>query len=224
MRADGPKLAKYQAMAGTMERREQGMKEQEEKEMREKGFTLIELMIVVAIIAVIAAIAIPSLMGARITSNEAVAAAGLRTYSGAQNMFRRSDYESDLIFEYAGNYVDLNTTVAGGQPIRLIDDAFANASKINFAGAPAGAAAPIPKAGYVFIDLASDVGGVTYAVAGNSVAGYGLCGVPETYGRTGRQTFVINVQGTVYQKDLSNNTGTTAFPDTTADKWATTGG
>ena len=45
------------------------------------GFTLIELMIVVAIIAVIAAIAIPSLLIARISGNESSAISSLRTIS-----------------------------------------------------------------------------------------------------------------------------------------------
>jgi prepilin-type N-terminal cleavage/methylation domain-containing protein len=48
---------------------------------RNKGFTLIELMIVVAIIAIIAAIAIPALAGARISANEGNAIATLRTVS-----------------------------------------------------------------------------------------------------------------------------------------------
>lgn len=55
--------------------------------MRNKGFTLIELMIVVAIIAIIAAIAIPNLLRSRIQSNESAAIGNLKTLVGAQTAF-----------------------------------------------------------------------------------------------------------------------------------------
>jgi type IV pilus assembly protein PilA len=52
-----------------------------------KGFSLIELLIVVAIILIIAAIAIPNLMRARIAANESSAVNSLRTISTAETLY-----------------------------------------------------------------------------------------------------------------------------------------
>ena len=75
---------------------------------KQEGFTLIELMIVVAIIAIIAAIAIPSLLNARKAGNEASAISSLRTLTTVNEQYRtRFGAYSPTLTELTGaNYID----------------------------------------------------------------------------------------------------------------------
>jgi len=70
---------------------------------RSQGFTLIELMIVIAIIAIIAAIAIPNLIEARKGGNESAAIGTLRTIHTAQTMFRDRDMDRNSQHDYANS-------------------------------------------------------------------------------------------------------------------------
>ncbi len=65
---------------------------------KKTGFTLIELMIVVAIIAIIAAIAIPNLLRSRMQSNESSAIGNLRTIVGAEVAYHAANYQYTVDF------------------------------------------------------------------------------------------------------------------------------
>ena len=186
--------------------------------MKSKGFTLIELMIVVAIIAIIAAIAIPNLLRSRMAANETAAVAACKAYATAQNIYRRTDYNKDGVLEYALHLSGINSlfeTTAGAGDLALIDRSFANAE-----GAPLTAT---PKAGYVFNVLTSqgtNASGSALSYVDNKThmtLGYGLGATSNQYDGVGRNTFQINTAGTIYEKDQgSTGTPPTDFnPDTT---------
>jgi type IV pilus assembly protein PilA len=84
---------------------------------KQQGFSLIELLIVVAIIAIIAAIAVPSMLTSRMAANEAGAIQGCRTVGSAEAAFAAVNNQSytDLATLVTGNYLDarFNTGFSG---------------------------------------------------------------------------------------------------------------
>ena len=181
--------------------------------MRGKGFTLIELMIVVAIIAIIAAIAIPSLLRSRMAANETAAAAACKAFAEAEEIYHRTDYVKSGVLQYSQNLSGVNSLLGVSGELALIDKTFASAE------GPATSATP--KAGYVFTVMTSQGTGATggtrnYVVNSFMTLGYACNAVPGAWDSTGRDQFMINNNGTIFQNDLSNNTLQTVFnPDTT---------
>ncbi len=82
--------------------------------IKKYGFTLVEIMIVVAIIALLAMIAIPNLMRARVNSNDAVAQANLKTIATAMESYANVN----------SNYPTTTTALIGIAPPYLGEDFF----------------------------------------------------------------------------------------------------
>ena len=150
---------------------------------KQKGFSLIELLIVVAIILIIAAIAIPNLLRARIAANESSAVSSVRTLNTSQVAYL-STYPT---VGYSGTILALGPPAATGCPTAvtptstsacLIDWVLANAT------VPA-----TPKSGYYF--------GLGVIAGGGVNVGYTFGTVPAALNTTGVRGFCSNEDGVI---------------------------
>jgi prepilin-type N-terminal cleavage/methylation domain-containing protein len=159
----------------------------------ERGFTLVEIMIVVAIIALLAAIAIPNVLRGRTTANESAAIGNLRALAAALEMARSVNQaypnQDGTAFRNAMYGADCAAATAPvpdfGPPsfCRVLDGTAGNAQV----------------QGYLYL-YASPAGGATYTLNAD----------PQTLNTTGTRSFFLNETGLV--RHCTGTTATVADP------------
>jgi prepilin-type N-terminal cleavage/methylation domain-containing protein len=162
---------------------------------KQKGFSLIELLIVVAVILILAGIAIPTFVRSRINANEASAVTSLRYINTAEVTFAST-------YPNVGFAPDLATLgpglTAGASPSStnaiLLDGVLG-------ASSPGGASLGTPnqKSGYNFY-----LGNIT----GNPVSTYSANGDPIIYQQTGRRYFYNDASGVIRYNSTQTATST----------------
>jgi len=145
---------------------------------KSRGFSLIELLIVVAIILIIAGIAIPSLISAKIAADDGSAVGSLRTINTAQVAYA-SAYPA---VGYAPTIAALGPTAATG----CTTPSSANACLVDWVVSHATAGANA-KSGYYF--------GMGVVVANGVDVGYTVGAAPASFNHTGVRGFCSNEDG-----------------------------
>jgi len=156
-----------------------------------KGFSLIELLIVVAVILIIAGIAIPNLLRSKMSANEASAVASLRTLNTSLILY------STTYNTLPADLASLGPDTSDGGVLGIATPSAAAADLVDsvlaggLAGAPpASGAVTATKSGYLIAYVPTLVGGV--------ISTYSITAVPTTPDGTGIRTFYTDQTGVIH--------------------------
>lgn len=159
---------------------------------KQKGFSLIELLIVVAIILIIAAIAIPNLLRSKMAANQASAVGSIRTINTAAvsyNSTYGNGFPANL--NWIGND---GTTVISCTNAELVDTVLTSGQK----------------SGYNFV-LSPGTANVSSASSSCATLGYSdgymVTGVPVTLGTTGQTSYCSDASGVIRQNPAGAKNG-----------------
>ena len=167
----------------------------------------------------------------RIGRNELATIQACLAYVDAQNEYAAKDREqaraayAQRIISRPGRKDGLYWTPADGEDQSPLGELVASASKEGYRVG----SGPVPYHGYYYKVLTrqgptAPGGALNYVVRGNMIGGFALVAYPAQYGNSGVMTFLVNHEGTVFEKDLGPRTaqiaaGMTAFnPDHTWKK------
>ena len=135
-----------------------------------RGFTLIELMIVIAIIAIILGIAIPGLLRSRMSANEAGAAGALRTISTGEISYKAAGIDSTTAG--VAKYATLTNLGTGSTP--FLDNSLSSGAK----------------SGYTFVATPS-------LISNSAVAVFTATALPLVPFKTGTKAYFVDESGVV---------------------------
>jgi hypothetical protein len=159
------------------------------------------------------------ILARRIGRDELIAIAACTAIAQAQAQYFSAFHDGDKVRQYAQKFVSdegrqngLYWPVVAGQPASPFEEIhdFAKAAGYSSAGAN-----PQPFEGYYFRILSrqgrdAKGGARDYLVNGRMTGGFAVVAYPAEYRNSGIMTFIVGTDGVVYQKDLGENTATTA--------------
>jgi len=155
------------------------------------------------------------LVDRRIGRNEIAAIRTSLAYVDAQEaFFALTGQYAQRLASSPGNHDGLYWPAAGGEPESPLAPLMAQAQEEGYPGERV-SGKPLPYHGYFFRILtgqgtSAEEGVRNYISGGRMTNGFALIAWPASYGASGIMTFIVNQDGTVFQKDLGPNTATVA--------------